>query len=93
MGDVGVELGPAFGIERHAILRKLRTTLVAILRPEVILHPAPRAVGCEFAAGHRNKGAVRAVDDLEISTGLDLKGAPRHFNAHDEPDWDWTTVR
>lgn len=67
VGDVGIELGPAVGIEWHAILRQASPALVAILGTQVIFHSAPRAVGRQLAARHGDEGAVRAVDDFQIA--------------------------
>ena len=58
MGDVGVELGPAFRIARPSGLRESRAALVAILRPQMVLRAALGQWAVSLRLGMATKGPL-----------------------------------
>jgi hypothetical protein len=67
MRDIGVKLDSAVRIADSAIVPLAGSTLIAVMRAEVVLEPALRTMTGEFSAGHRHKRSVGPANDLEIA--------------------------
>ena len=66
MGDVGVELGASVFAACGACFREFHTTLTAMHCAQAVFCGAFGAAIGEFATGHRDEGALGAVDDFQV---------------------------
>src|SRR5262249_37414797 len=67
VGDVGVQLGPAVGVARGAVLVELVAALVAVAGAQVVLAAALPAAVRQLAAGHGHERPLGALDDLQVT--------------------------
>ncbi len=67
VGDIRVEFGAAFLVAQGAVVFEPESALVAVRGPQMVFRAALRAMGGQLAAGHRDKRAVGAVNDFQIS--------------------------
>lgn len=66
MSDVGVQLGPTFVVAGSTVFVHVRTAIVAIAGPQVILAATTMTTIGQLARGHRHEEAFRSFDDLQI---------------------------
>ncbi len=67
VGDVGVELGPAFLVLHRVLLLLPRAALIAERGPQMVLAAALRAMAGELATGHGHERPGRALDDFQVA--------------------------
>ena len=67
VGDIGVELGPAFIVLRCLLVPLPNAALIAEGGPQMVLAAALRTVGRKLAAGHGHERPRCTFDDLQIA--------------------------
>src|SRR5262245_25653238 len=67
MRDVRIQLRATICILRSACITETLAALIAILCTQVVLHTAAWAMRGQFAARHRNKRAVRTINNFQIA--------------------------